>query len=435
MENRSVRRRILAVALTAVVVGVTLFGLPLAIAVDHAKYADERGELERIALRGAGTVSPDFRTDPVELPSTESTVALGVYDTAGARVAGTGPEQLEPALRAAVRHDVVDSETGDQLLVAVPVSSGERVIALVRAAGSKSGVRHSIWVDWAAMAGLALAAMACAALIAGVQARRLAKPLATLAETSARLGDGDLAIRAPTTGVAEIDQVGEALNRTTTRLSDLVERERSLATHASHQLRTPLTALRLELESALARDPAGLRAAVVEAIDSADQLSATIDDVLVAARPDDAARQTGEGFEAGDLLDDTQRRWHGILAAEGRRLSVGGERDLACAMPRAAARQIVDVLVDNALKHGSGTVRVTARSAAGAVAIDVVDEGHTPDLALPARGAEPSASGSLGLALAVSTADAHGARLVVGAGEATTRVTALLPGGAERSRD
>jgi signal transduction histidine kinase len=420
-----VRRKITLVALTAVVVGVTLFGLPLAVAVDHARYSDERGELERIALRGAGTVSPDYRTDPVELPATDSGVSLGVYDPSGTRVTGDGPTRLEPALREAVGHDVVESETGGKLLVAVPVSSGERVIALVRAAGSKSGVRHAIWLDWAAMAGLALAAMACAAVIAGVQARRLATPLATLAETSARLGDGDLVTSAPTTGVAEIDQVGDALNRTTARLSDLIERERALATHASHQLRTPLTALRLELESALAGDPALLPAAVEDAIGSADQLSATIDDVLTAARPDDA---DGATFEIGDLLDDVQRRWHGILAAEGRRLRVGGERDLRCGVPRAAARQIVDVLVDNALKHGAGTVQVLARSTAGAVALDVIDEGSVDNLVLPPRGVGPVPSGSLGLAIAESTAIAHGARLVVGVGEPMTRVTILVPG-------
>jgi signal transduction histidine kinase len=423
------------VALTAVAVGVTLFGLPLAIAVYHAQYSDERGELERIALRAAGSVPPNFRSDPVELPSTESSVTVGVYDPSGQRVAGAGPQQLEPSLSNAVQHDVVDSESGDQLLVAVPVSSGERVVALVRAADSKSGVRHVIWMDWAAMAALASAAMACAAVIAGVQARRLAKPLATLAATSARLGDGDLASKAPPTGVAEIDQVGDALNRTAARLSDLVERERALATHASHQLRTPLTALRLELESALASGPAEVQAAVVEAIASADELSSTIDDVLAAARPDKVVRQPDAGFGAGDLLDDVRRRWHGILAAEGRRLSVGGDRDLVGFVPRAAARQIVDVLVDNALKHGSGTVRVTARPAAGATAIDVIDEGHAPDLALPARGGEPASAGSLGLALAVSTADAHGARLVVGIGESSTQVTVLFPDGGDPPTD
>jgi signal transduction histidine kinase len=423
------------VALTAVAVGVTLFGLPLAIAVYHAQYSDERGELERVALRAAGSVSLDYRTDPVELPPTESTIAVGVYDPGGRRVAGVGPRQLESPLRGASQHDVVESQSDDQLLVAVPVSSGERVVALVRAADSKSGVRHAIWTDWAAMAGLALAAMACAAVIASVQARRLAKPLATLAGTSARLGEGDLASRAPRAGIPEIDQVGDALNRTATRLSELVERERALATHASHQLRTPLTALRLELESALAREPDELRGAVVEAIDSADDLAATIDDVLAAARPEAVVKQRDPGFEAGDLLDDVQRRWHGILAAEGRRLSIRGDRGLACVVPRAAARQIVDVLVDNALKHGSGTVSVVARPSAGATAIDVIDEGHAPALVLPARGDDPPPPVSLGLALAVSTADAHGARLAVGALDASTRVTVLFPDGGDTSTD
>src|SRR5262249_53541893 len=161
-------------------------------------------------------------------------------------------------------------------------------------------------------------------------------------------------------------QVADALNHTTGQLEQLIERERATSATASHQLRTPLTALRLELESALDGDRSTLRAAAVDALVSADQLSATIDDVLALARtPYDSSCA-----EVADLLDDVHERWHGILAAAGRRLHVNSEDHFTAAASSAAVRQILDVLVDNAYRHGHGTVTVCARDAGAAVALD-----------------------------------------------------------------
>jgi signal transduction histidine kinase len=117
------------------------------------------------------------------------------------------------------------------------------------------------------------------------------------------------------------------------------------------------------------------------------------------------------------VLDEARDAWHGRLAADGRplRISVVDEPLLACATP-GAVRQILEVLLDNAHRHGSGAVAVSARRARGAVVVEVSDEGAgvsgDPD-AVFARRSQAAAGHGVGLALARSLAAADGGRLVL----------------------
>ena len=423
------RKRILVVALSAAVLAIAVFGIPLAFAVDHSITADERSELERLGLRAAVTVSPSYVTgDPVELPATQTPVELGVYDASGQRVTGAGPNHLEAAVDTALSGRIASATTDTDLIVAVPVASGERVIAVVRAASARSALRRRIGWTWAGMGGIALVAAGCAGALAAAQSRRLTQPLSRLAGVATDLGEGNFAARAGVSGVAEIDQAGQALNDTAERLGNLVARERAFAARASHQLRTPLTGLRLELEAGLAGDETALRTATDEAIRSVDQLARTIDEVLALARSTGGAQ---EPWRVEALLRDLNERWHGLLAARGRPLRIVVDDPPAPVASLAAARQILDVLVDNAYRHGEGVVTIRARESAGALAVDVIDEGSSGILPLPAASeqfVEPSPRGGrLGLALASGLAQAEGGRILQAIGERHTRVIVLLP--------
>jgi signal transduction histidine kinase len=426
-----VRRRILVVALSAAILAIAVFGIPLAFAVDHSITADERSELERLGLRAAVTVSPSYVSgDPVELPATHAPEELGVYDASGQRVTGAGPPHLESALDASMSGRIASATTDGDLLVAVPVASGERVIAVVRAASARSALRSRIGWTWAGMGGIALVAAGCAGGLAAAQSRRLTQPLSRLAGVATDLGEGNFAARSGVSGVPEIDRAGQALNETAERLGDLVARERAFSAHASHQLRTPLTGLRLELEAGLAGDETTLRTAAEEAIRSADQLARTIDEVLALARSTGGSQ---ESWRVEGLLTDLNERWHGLLAAAGRPLRIVLEDPPVPGASLAAARQILDVLVDNAYRHGEGAVTIRARESAGAVAVDVIDQGSSVILPLPAASehfAEPSPqAGRLGLALASGLAEAEGGRILQAIGESHTRVILLLPSG------
>ena len=415
------RRRILTVALSAVVLAVALLGVPLAIAIERNAMTQERGELERAALQAAVAVSPTYRSgDPVELPATEDSMLVGLYSAAGTRVTGAGPTSLEPTLAAARRGKVVNGSSSRDLIEAVPVSVDENVIGIVRASSTRAAVRSTVVHELLALVALAVLALVLAGCFAFWQARRLAGPMRTLADAAAKLGAGDFSVRVPVSGVPEIDSTGEALTSTAERLSEQIARERAFAAQASHQLRTPLTRLRLELEAGLRAGAAGLDAAVHDALTTADHLSGTIDDVLALARGPHGPVST---FDVEALLAECVDQWRGVFATDDRPLQLVVDAPPAASASRVAVRQILQVLIDNAYRHGRGTVTLTARESGGAVAVDVADRG-SGEVGWPAPGATP---GRLGLVMARNLAASQGGRLLLSSDPSGTRFTLLVP--------
>jgi signal transduction histidine kinase len=241
-------------------------------------------------------------------------------------------------------------------------------------------------------------------------AARLAHPLEQLSLTARRLGDGDFTVRAHPAGVPEIDSVGSALDTTAQRIGAMLDRERSFSANASHQLRTPLTGLRLQLDAALDSPSTDARAAIHSGIAAADRLERTINDLLT------LARDTGSTTETADLdklLAEVHQGWHGLLTAQQRQLQISTDDAPPPRASPAAIRQILAVLLDNAVTHGQGTVTVTARDAGDALAIDVSDEGPGIDSQTDifARRRTTATGRGIGLALARSLAEAEGGRL------------------------
>jgi len=409
------RRRITLVVVAVAFVSVVAFAVPLAIGVGRFYRDQDVLRLEREAERAAAAVPESFLVtgDPVELPRPPDGISTGVYDLPGNRVVGTGPDRGGPLVARAARGTVADGSDRGDLVVAAPVFDGEVVVAVVRAAQPAGAAAHDAREARLVMAGLAAAVVAGAGLVGLVVARRLARPVETLTAAATRLGDGDFATSAPPSGVREIDEAAAALDSTAHRLGDALERERRFSSDASHQLRTPLTRLRLALESIGVDDTPGDEL-IAEALDHADRLEATIDELLALARdehPDQA------GTDLRTAFDELEAQWHHRFAELDRRFDVkmhpGATR---VAISPAALRHALDVLVTNALDHGAGRVTVvSAPGAGGGVTIDVSDEGPglaDPEAAFARRG--PHAAGhGIGLALARSLVEAEGGRLVV----------------------
>ena len=201
------RNRILGAILAVTAMAVVLFGLPLALAVQHLYHSEAVVRLEREAARATTHVPDSFGSsgDPVELSVPSDQTQLGLYGADGRLVSGKGPAAVEAPVRAAFGGRVAEQTVDDRIVVAVPVADEERVVAVVRAALPASVVDARVRRAWLVMAALAAGAVAVAALVARALAGHLSRPVDALAQAAARLGEGDSSVRAGRSGVAEVD--------------------------------------------------------------------------------------------------------------------------------------------------------------------------------------------------------------------------------------
>ena len=217
----------------------------------------------------------------------------------------------------------------------------------------------------------------------------------------------------------EVRRLGETLNEMLTRLESALERERGFVADASHELRTPLALLTTELELALRRprSEAELEAALRSAAAEADRLARIADDLLTLARSDRGQLSLArEALEVRELLGRVAARLSALVAARGRAVAVDAPATLAVTGDRLLLEQALGNLLENALSHGAGDVRLRARSRDGCVELHVTDGGTGfPAEFLPrafdrfsrADEARTGEGAGLGLTIAAAIAAAH----------------------------
>ena len=424
------RRRITVTVLAVAFVSIVAFAAPLAVGVGRLYRDEDVLRLEREAQRAVAAVPESFQAtaDPVELPRPPDGITTAVYDLDGHRIVGHGPHRGGRLVARAAAGNVVDGSDRDELAVTAPVFDEENVVAVVRAAQPAGSATEDANEARLTMGALAVGVIALASIAGLVVSRRLARPVETLTSAATRLGEGDFATPAPRSGVRELDAAAAALDRTARRLGNALDRERRFTADASHQLRTPLTRLRLALESAGVDHAADRDELIAEALDHADRLETTIDELLALARDVHTDHATTDLPAA---LDELAAQWHPRFAQLGRRLDIRVDPDIDhAAISPAALRHTLDVLVTNTLDHGAGRVTVTATpTAGGGAVIDVTDEGTgftDPDTAFARR--SPSATGhGIGLALARSLTEAEGGRLVLARTRPEPQLRIVIP--------
>jgi signal transduction histidine kinase len=278
---------------------------------------------------------------------------------------------------------------------------------------------------WSVLAVVGLVLLAATALAGDRIAARLSRSVRDLAGIAERLGSGDLSARVVPSGPAEIASVGAVLNGLGDRVGDLLADERELVADLSHRMRTPITALRLDVD--LLVDPVE-RDRMAEHVDG---LVAAVDTVIHTAR--DHSRRGPQRCDAAAVVGDRSRFW-AVLARD-------QDRDLQVEVPQAPALvplgavdlgAALDVLVDNVFRHTPpGTALVLQVTVGPAqVVVAVADAG--PGLAaadLTERGRSGVGSTGLGLDVARRTAERVGGSLQVGTGLAGrgARFALVLP--------
>lgn len=392
------RARLLRSSLLVVAVAVLLVGLPVLVvgAVVVKRQAvgdlDERAEAIAVVVRA--------RPAGVDLRQVDAILGAGpTGDRMHARI---------------VLGDGTVAEAG-------PTPRGD-TYAATRAVGDvrvrvdvpRSAVTSSVLDLVLVVVAFGVVAFAAAVALALWQARRLTAPLAALAENADRVGLGQSRLLPVSSGVAELDRVAAGLERSAESMATALAAERDFATDASHQLRTPLTALSMRLEEISATDRLDLvREEARVALNQVERLTQVVDGLLVRARS--TRRRPLARIELDQVLVQQVEEWDPAFRSAGRRVVRGQASGAAVLASAGALSQVVATLLENSLQHGAGTTTVTARRAARSVVVEVSDEGPGVPAALGARIFERTVSSSgstgLGLALARDLAEADGGRL------------------------
>jgi two-component system OmpR family sensor kinase len=335
-------------------------------------------------------------------------------------------QEAEGRERTFFEHQSAPGIEGSVRLLAAPAvtdsddeGSGGDVVVVV---GSSLGDRDEALASLAALLAIGGPIALLLASLAGYAALALAlRPVEAMRRQAAEISASEPGGRLPAaSGDDELARLAATLNEMLDRLEAAFERERRFVDDASHELRTPLALHKTELELALryASDEAELRAAMASAIGEIDRLVQLAEDLLVVARSQGGELALArEPLQAADIFATVGERFRARAAQEGRALEVDGSSDVRIAGDRLRIEQALTSLVDNALRHGEGDVRLWARENGELVELHVGDRGPGFDPEFIGRAFErfsraDEARGrggtGLGLAIVETIARAHG---------------------------
>jgi signal transduction histidine kinase len=381
------RRIVLAVlALIAVLLGVVAVPLGLiTTSQDRRDFRDEAIVSARTVANAAEERLDDHRNGPAldQLVSQlgQSQYRVTVYDAAGSRVAGS---PAAPPLPAALLEHArtlgreTQHQADDWFIVTVPVDrdSGTGSVGTVVLARPTSAVDREAGVLWAVIAVVAAAGLVAGALIAFALARWVSRPLSQLETAAQALGDGELSARSPADrGPVEIRRLAANFNLMAARLEALVRGHQATMADVSHQLRTPLAALRLRLELLAEDSDESAATELAGAQDEIARLSRMVNGLLAIARAENTDTPQVD-LPVDEVIRTRVAAWR--PAADERAVTLTAE--LAPARARMAEghlEQVLDNLIANALDvlPAGGTIRIRTVAAGSMIRIVVVDDG------------------------------------------------------------
>jgi len=386
---------------SAVLVVTVLLGVPFAILDAKFITRSEQDTLNQEVQRVGILTDVQLKAGQFDTNALRSDLSPG--DSAQitfAAASGRAPVQLGPAITDEPHSsEVYAGRVGEQVVVTeswAPVSERIRFQLLLLAA-------------------VALAALAAAAGVAYLQARRISRPFGELASTAERLGAGDQRPRHRRYGIAELDRIAEVIDHSSDRVSRIMAKERRLAADASHQLRTPLTALSMRLEEiSAAADMDIVKEEAAIALTQVERLTDVVQRLLTDSG-DTRADSAGAPTDVDLIIRQQIFEWRPAFRSARRPIRVDGARRLLAAATPGSLAQVLATLLENSLMHGAGPVTIRTRTAGGSVVIEVSDEGPGVPAELGARVFERAVSGrastGLGLTMARELAEADGGRL------------------------
>lgn len=402
-------RRLLLGYLTLTVFVLVILEVPLGISYAHRQLDELTFDVERDAVALASLAedslegTQDIELQPVAEAYQERTGGrVVIVDADGVAVADSDPlrpgdrsfasrPEIQVALSGRVATGTRHSDSLDEnlLYVAVPVASGGEVHGAVRITYPTSTVDDRVARNWLRLATVGFVTLAAATVVGIAFARSVVRPLKRLQETATRLGHGDLEARTRVDdGPPEVRSLSVAFNDTAARLEELVTAQEAFVADASHQLRTPLTALRLQLENIREEVDPVEQDEVDAALREVGRLSRLVDGLLALARAERISTTvTAEPLDLVALLAERREVWAPVAAEQGVELVAGDATSpvLALGTPDHVAG-VIDNLLANALDVSSAGSQVTlsCQAQGDVVEAHVVDQG--PGMSAEERG-------------------------------------------------
>lgn len=391
------RRRLINSTLAVVLVVIAVFGVSLVIVETRTITSSAQDRIEYEAQRLVGIVEANVlerkQVDPTALAD-----QLDVGHHATITIPGQPPVEVGDRIDEDVIRGTARGEQGEIVVVEE----------------AHSTVTKEVGRTLAVVGAVALLAVVAAVLLAVRQANRLASPLTDLAETAERLGSGDPRPRHKRYGVPELDRVADVLDSSAERIGRMLTAERRLAADASHQLRTPLTALSMRLEEITVTDDLEtVREEATIALTQVERLTDVVQRLLTNSR--DPRTGSAVPFDLDEVVKQQVEEWRPAYRSAGRAIVRSGKQGVRAVGTPGAVAQVLATLVENALMHGGGTVALRTRVIGNQAVLEVTDEGPgvPPDLGnrIFERAISGRNSTGIGLAVARDLAEADGGRL------------------------
>ncbi|MCS4483994.1 HAMP domain-containing histidine kinase [Gleimia sp. 6138-11-ORH1] len=398
------RQRLIKLIITAVTISVLFLGIPSTILGGILVWRSEQLALDNYTATISNTI--DRR-----LVANEPVTASYVRSWAKNDHLNFAVEHLQVRVPGNQVISVGEDVQGISLRSVNVGASGTVVVA--KASGWKSVIRVATYVLFLSFA--ILLSLLVGVWLALRGSRKLSAPLIYLAAQAEQIGAGQVRASVQACGIEEIDLVQEELVRAGERMAGRLVAERQFAANASHQLRTPLTALSMRLEEIelVATDPTVQDEARI-CLEQVERLTQVIQDLL---NTSSGQGVNPEAFHILEVFNQQREEWEESFAKRNRTLRFVDEAAQPVLADRSILTQILATLIENSLQHGAGTTTVSCRKGASSrsVTIVVIDEGAgiPSDLVnrIFEKGVSGQGSSGFGLALAKDLATAIGARL------------------------
>ncbi|MEV6754628.1 ATP-binding protein [Streptomyces sp. NPDC051214] len=393
------RRRLISSTLAVVLVVIAVFGVSLVIVETRTISSSAQERVTSEALRLASVVDSRLISDErISAEILRDVAAVDADRYALIEIPGRAPIKIGSRPTGDVIRDTATGEEGEKVTVEEP----------------RTAVTQEVGRTLLIIGAVALLAIIAAVLLAVRQANRLASPLTDLAETAERLGSGDPRPRHKRYGVPELDRVADVLDGSAERIARMLTAERRLAADASHQLRTPLTALSMRLEEITVTDDLDtVKEEATIALAQVERLTDVVQRLLTNSR--DPRTGSAVSFDLDEVVKQQLEEWRPAYRSAGRAIVSSGKRHLRAVGTPGAVAQVLAALIENSLMHGGGTVALRTRVTGNQTVIEVTDDGPGVPADLGARIFERTISGrnstGIGLAVARDLAEADGGRL------------------------